>query len=224
MFAGTVQDYARGVIVGSARSWGKGIAQTYISLERSGVSLGELWCTDSRFYRADGTSCQEVGIRSDIVLPSFVDAAHGMKANEFHIPQGKPVAAVSLEIAGKKFDPCVTLNPAVFSAIDQLKQRSAKRRALSADFKDLDKEIKQQKILKRSSRPLEWKAFAEYYKQRKERDQQITKVLGFAPREMGTNKTLVDNLFLDEAIAVAVDMAELKAVPQKVEWLKIKCE
>jgi len=68
IFAGAIQDYERGVIVGD-RSFGKGTVQTMVPLEE-----GQLKVTESKFYRISGDSTQHRGVVPDITFPSMFDA------------------------------------------------------------------------------------------------------------------------------------------------------
>ncbi|MBA1147170.1 carboxy terminal-processing peptidase [Ectothiorhodospiraceae bacterium WFHF3C12] len=75
IFAGAIQDYGRGVIVGS-RTYGKGTVQRLVDLEQFNVSdgpAGRLKLTVAKFYRVTGGSTQHRGIEPDIELPSPVD-------------------------------------------------------------------------------------------------------------------------------------------------------
>lgn len=67
IFAGAIQDYGRGIIVGS-RSYGKGTVQIQLPLEQ-----GEIKLTESKFYRVSGESTQLLGVTPDIELPSIYD-------------------------------------------------------------------------------------------------------------------------------------------------------
>ena len=68
IFAGAIQDYQRGLIVGD-RSFGKGTVQTLIPLTE-----GQLKITESKFYRISGDSTQHRGVEPDVVFPSIYDA------------------------------------------------------------------------------------------------------------------------------------------------------
>ena len=67
IFAGAVQDYGRGLILGS-QSFGKGTVQSMAEL-----SSGHLKLTVSKFYRVSGGSTQHRGIIPDIALPNTYD-------------------------------------------------------------------------------------------------------------------------------------------------------
>jgi carboxyl-terminal processing protease len=68
IFAGAIQDYHRGLVVGS-QSFGKGTVQTLTPLK----SQGELKITESKFYRVSGESTQHRGVIPDILMPELID-------------------------------------------------------------------------------------------------------------------------------------------------------
>ncbi len=68
IFAGAIQDYKRGVIVGS-QSFGKGTVQTLTPLK----TQGELKITESKFYRVSGESTQHRGVIPDITMPELIN-------------------------------------------------------------------------------------------------------------------------------------------------------
>jgi len=67
IFAGAIQDYGRGVVLGD-RSFGKGTVQTLLDLPE-----GQLKVTESKFYRISGDSTQHRGVLPDIEFPSMFD-------------------------------------------------------------------------------------------------------------------------------------------------------
>ena len=67
IFAGAIQDYQRGIVVGS-QSFGKGTVQTLIPLPE-----GQLKLTESKFYRISGDSTQHRGVIPDVVFPDQYD-------------------------------------------------------------------------------------------------------------------------------------------------------
>ena len=67
IFAGAIQDYQRGVIIGQ-KTFGKGTVQKLDNL-----SSGQIKITESKFYRITGAGMQNKGIHPDITLPSTWD-------------------------------------------------------------------------------------------------------------------------------------------------------
>ncbi len=76
IFAGAIQDYGRGIIVGDQSTHGKGTVQQLFDLGdvllpiRGGQNMGALKLTIQQFYRPSGDSTQNRGVVSDIELPS----------------------------------------------------------------------------------------------------------------------------------------------------------
>ena len=74
ILAAAIQDYKRGVIIGSKQSYGKGTVQNIIDLNQfirnSNLGdLGALKTTTQKFYRINGGSTQLEGVSSDVVMP-----------------------------------------------------------------------------------------------------------------------------------------------------------
>ena len=69
IFAGAIQDYQRGIIVGTP-TFGKGTVQTIVPLPSS---HGQLKLTQAKFYRISGDSNQHKGIIPDIIYPQEFD-------------------------------------------------------------------------------------------------------------------------------------------------------
>lgn len=77
IFAGAIQDYGRGIIIGEP-TFGKGTVQTLIDLGRfvhnGGKELGRLRLTMAQFFRVDGASTQFRGVVPDIIYPTAADS------------------------------------------------------------------------------------------------------------------------------------------------------
>ncbi|HMH21288.1 MAG TPA: carboxy terminal-processing peptidase [Puia sp.] len=77
IFAAAIQDYKRGVIIGSTSTYGKGTVQRPFGLDKTlgftdpNGDLGTLKLTLQKFYRINGGSTQLRGVSSDIVLPDL---------------------------------------------------------------------------------------------------------------------------------------------------------
>jgi carboxyl-terminal processing protease len=79
IFAAAIQDYKRGIIIGSTSTFGKGTVQRNIPLSpesenpvfsnRKMEDLGALKLTLQKFYRINGGATQLKGVTPDIVLP-----------------------------------------------------------------------------------------------------------------------------------------------------------
>ena len=77
IFAGAIQDYSRGIVVGQ-QTFGKGTVQNLYHLDRysrfqSKKGFGQLTLTIGKFYRVSGQGTQNKGVIPDIKLPSFIN-------------------------------------------------------------------------------------------------------------------------------------------------------
>ncbi len=93
IFAGAMQDYGRGIIIGEP-TFGKGTVQTLIDLNRFIPSheddLGRLRLTVAEFFRISGGSTQLRGVVPDIRFPTVLDLDdHGERALDNPIPWAK---------------------------------------------------------------------------------------------------------------------------------------
>lgn len=90
IFAGAIQDYRRGIIIGEP-TFGKGTVQNIIDLNRfnpdSGEELGRLKTTIAQFFRISGGSNQYRGVIPDVVYPTASSAEeHGERAFDNALP------------------------------------------------------------------------------------------------------------------------------------------
>lgn len=124
IFAGAIQDYGRGLVVGS-QTFGKGTVQAVRSLNH-----GQLKITQSKFYRVSGGSTQHKGVIPDIEIPSRIDSSQiGEDALEHALPWDQIEAVPHT----RYFD---------FSRIiEQLRQRHDERFSSSPEFSLLQQEI-----------------------------------------------------------------------------------
>lgn len=72
IFAGAIQDYQRGIIIGG-QTFGKGTVQEIIPMDYGQVKL-----TRSKFYRISGASTQHRGVMPDILFPDRYSAIEEM--------------------------------------------------------------------------------------------------------------------------------------------------
>jgi len=88
IFAGAIQDYHRGLILGQT-TFGKGTVQSLMPLDRfsSKPTSGQLTVTIGKFYRVTGESTQHRGVQPDVALASAIDTKEiGESALESALP------------------------------------------------------------------------------------------------------------------------------------------
>ncbi len=89
ILAAAMQDYKRGIVIGSKQTFGKGTVQNVIPLNNMLRSnehgdLGAIKITTQKFYRINGGSTQLEGVKSDIVVPdrySYIDLGERDQSN-----------------------------------------------------------------------------------------------------------------------------------------------
>jgi carboxyl-terminal processing protease len=108
IFAGAIQDYKRGVVLGQ-RTFGKGTVQNLVPLDRWSQRPvnGQLTVTIGKFYRVTGESTQHRGVEPDVPLPSAIDMKEvGESALDSALPWDR-IAGVPFR-ADRREEPPVT--------------------------------------------------------------------------------------------------------------------
>ncbi|TWT48324.1 carboxy terminal-processing peptidase [Botrimarina hoheduenensis] len=88
IFAGAIQDYGRGIVIGDQSTHGKGTVQQLFDLSEAifrignGPNLGALKMTIQQFYRPGGDSTQNRGVLADVTIPSITDHLEGITEAE----------------------------------------------------------------------------------------------------------------------------------------------
>ncbi|MES2777481.1 MAG: carboxy terminal-processing peptidase [Bacteroidota bacterium] len=87
IFAAAIQDYKRGIIIGTP-SYGKGTVQRSVGIDKNigffvpSTELGSMHLTIQKFYRVNGGSTQMKGVTPDVILPDIYQfAKFGEKDN-----------------------------------------------------------------------------------------------------------------------------------------------
>ena len=131
IFAGAIQDYQRGVVVGE-QTFGKGTVQSVIDLSRyikvpEGEKVGQLKLTLQKFYRVTGSSTQHLGVSPDVNLPSAFDADEfGESSNASALPWD--------QIKGTKFNMTKDVSSQLLA---KLNDGYSQRLKSDADLKEL---------------------------------------------------------------------------------------
>lgn len=133
IFAGAIQDYGRGMIVGDDHTYGKATVQIVQEIQSlfSKSGNGAIKVTQSKFYRPGGSSNQMVGVKSDIVVPSLLSAYNiGETTLDYPLPPDYILPA-------KGFQPLQTLT----ELIQSVQARSEKRMQENPDFIKLNHKV-----------------------------------------------------------------------------------
>ena len=115
ILAAAMQDYKRGIVIGSKQTYGKGTVQTVMDLNRmvknnTKGDMGALKFTTQKFYRINGGSTQLEGVKSDVVVPdrySYINI--GEKDQDNPLAWDK-IDAADYEVWGNYFDYDTTIS------------------------------------------------------------------------------------------------------------------
>ena len=199
IFAGAIQDYRRGLVVGDYATHGKGTVQT---LQNVGQRLfriqkppqyGALKVTMQQFYRPNGDSTQNRGVLSDIELPSVTT----------HLDVGESDLDHSVafdQVDAAPFEKLALVDNAM---LDRLRKRSADRCKSSEDFQKVEKTI------------------AKYLEQKDRKSVSLKENIFMADREDAEEDALKEafeeddddqvidrDFYFDEVMAITLDYAQ----------------
>jgi carboxyl-terminal processing protease len=205
IFAGAIQDYHRGLVVGDKSTHGKGTVQSLLDLSRqffgripNAPQLGALKITMQQFYRPDGDSTQNRGVVSDLELPSLTSvAAMGESDLDYALNFDKVD-----EVPYRR-------SPNIDSQlIGQLAKLSAERRTQSTEFQGVQRNIaryEEQKNRKKVSlNEQKFLAEREEINADKEEEKELEELAK-------SNKPVFDpeNFYNREVLAITVDLLQL---------------
>jgi carboxyl-terminal processing protease len=138
IFAGAIQDYGRGLIVGDKTTHGKGTVQSLLDLGHrlipvgNAPKLGALKITMQQFYRPNGDSTQNRGVLADIELPSFTNVVEKLGESDLDyalkFDHVKPAQHQMADMVDKPL-------------IHRLADMSVERRKHSTGFQKLNRDI-----------------------------------------------------------------------------------
>jgi len=137
ILAAALQDYGRAVVVGGKSTFGKGTVQQPVEIKRymkwyeDTSRAGMIKPTIQKFYRVSGGSTQLEGVKSDIQIPSIIDA---MEIGESHSKH--PLAYDEIKKSSYKTDDVKNLH------IAKLLEMSKKRVSENPDFQYIMEESK----------------------------------------------------------------------------------
>lgn len=133
IFAAAIQDYDRGLVIGT-QTFGKGTVQQLISLDRfipsAQAKLGQVKLTTAKFYRIAGGTTQHKGVTPDILFP------------------GEPGDNETGESAERNALPWDQIQPTAFSRwnlvaqfLPQLRSRAQQRMAQNPEFRLMEEQL-----------------------------------------------------------------------------------
>ncbi|MCP9757412.1 tail-specific protease [Lacihabitans sp. CCS-44] len=218
IFAGAIQDYKRGLIVGE-RSYGKGTVQQLVDLDQflnsprqasrnkdnNGVStgvgfeakerFGQLKLTTEKFYRITGNSTQLKGVEPDLALPSPFNADEMGESSQ-------PTALPYDEVEDAGFVKTNNINEKIINKLDvKFQSRLKSDEALKELVIDLE-EYKSQKDKK------EYSLNYELRKKEKEETENNRKAVKKINKSSGKNDKEED-LYLTESEKILCDLIGL---------------
>ncbi len=215
IFAAAIQDYGRGIIIGT-QSYGKGTVQNSIDLDQmmgEGASkvigntnkFGQINLTIAKFYRINGSSTQHKGVSPDIAFPMvFAADKYGESA--------EPAALPWDEIKRSNYKTLANIAPIKRVLIE----KHDKRMKGNKDFEHLLADIKELKL-----RDAETSATLNEGVAKKERDEKEAESLGrdnekriargLAPIKKGDPKPKAEKAFdfmLEESCIIVGDFVQ----------------
>lgn len=205
IFAGVIKDYGRGLIVGDRTTHGKGTVQNVTPVGRQQLlsvfkpqELGALKLTIQQFYRVNGDSTQNLGVPSDVALPSLMD---NMDLGEQFLDNAMPFDHVN-EVKHRRLS---SVTPDMIPVIRDL---SRKRIASNPDFQKTEKDI--EKYLARKQRKTVSLNEEELRKERVEEEQK-TRDKADSSDDMTEGPVFPDNSYNNEVLSITLDyLAQLQ--------------
>jgi carboxyl-terminal processing protease len=203
IFAGAIQDYHRGVIIGES-TYGKGTVQTVVDLKRyindPKSQVGELKITFQKFYRVTGSSTQHKGVDPDIKLPTALDPEQFGESSS-------PSALAWDEISGTLYQKTPMINDKTILNLNKLYQDRLKTdkhlQHFAAEIDETRKSYRETTISLNEN--MRKKEIAEAERKRAESDKLNTTIIG---KESGTPADLLEmeDEYLREGLFVLGDL------------------
>jgi carboxyl-terminal processing protease len=198
IFAGVIHDYGRGLIVGDRTTHGKGTVQSVMSVGKPLLSiikpqdLGALKLTIQQFYRVNGESTQNLGVSSDVVLPSLLD---NMDLGESFLDNAMPFDQIPVI----KYPKMGRVNPEMVAS---LRSASQKRVAADSEFQKVERDI--EKYLARKLRKSVSLNEEELRKERVDEEQK-TRDKADSSDDMTEGPIFPVNSYNNELLSITVD-------------------
>ena len=201
IFAGAIQDYRRGIVVGDPATHGKGTVQTLMDLGQqlfrtNRANYGALKVTLQQFYLPDGQSTQRKGVAADIILPSITA--------KMDIAEGDLKYALDHDAVNAAKHELYSMVPA--DLLGNLRKRSEERVSKDTEFADLLRRISSYVGQKEQNTiSLEENAFMA---RRKELNSQKEEEEEHLEAQVGNEEIYKDNFYNREVFNIVHDYIE----------------
>lgn len=231
ILAAAIQDYKRGVVIGSKQSYGKGTVQNIYGLNdflrNSSVgNLGALKTTTQKFYRINGGSTQLKGVSSDVSMPDrFSHIEIGERDLKNAMPWDKidPAKYEPWKIAN--YDAVIANSKnrmaknAQFQLIDENAKWISKRRDEYVYSLQLDKFKKEQETLDAQAK--KYKPISDYknklqFKSLPYEMAMMEKDSLFKEKRVRWHESLSKDIYVEEALNILSDMQTDNVVKTKL--------
>lgn len=221
IFAAAIQDYKRGIIVGSTSTYGKGTVQRTIALSPESESavfnrktddLGTVKLTLQKFYRVNGGATQLRGVVPDVVVPGRMELAKSREKDNATSLSWDEIAKVDY----KPWTSTYSTDLVAFAANEQAKTNTTFKK-MRAKIDSIDKESDRAYSLNLSKYQVSQKQLKVRYKQLEELlklsnqlvvtnieadDARFTEDKEKAEKNKRFLNTLKDDIYVDEAVKV----------------------
>ncbi|WNJ95205.1 carboxy terminal-processing peptidase [Vibrio ruber] len=212
IFAAAMQDYDRAVILGE-NSYGKGTVQQHYSLnsiyDLFSEPLGYIQYTIQKFYRINGGSTQDKGVAPDIAFPTAVDPSEtGESVEDNALPWDSISRADYSQVHHYQ------------KLIQALQKRHEKRIAKDMEFQFIEQDIAKYKQEKEGEN---WLSLNEAVRRQEMETEDALKLKRINLRQKQAGKKpyakledvpkdyVAPDAYLDEAVAITVDMVKIGA-------------
>ncbi len=219
ILAGAVQDYGRGVVIGSPQSFGKGTVQTFVDLNRflnSNDDFGSLKLTIQKFYRVTGESTQRKGIESDIKMKDFFTYSEiGERYDDYALPWDKipavayqPLNLLQMSTLKKSVESRLANNKnyQLVQESAQWKEKLDKEESISLNQNKFSQLMKERKAQIEKFRALEKYNNGLKFTLNPDEVEREKKDEAFAKKTQNWTKSLQRDLYLQEAVTIASQM------------------
>ncbi|MEQ8685749.1 MAG: carboxy terminal-processing peptidase [Imperialibacter sp.] len=208
IFAGAIQDYKRGIVIGE-NSFGKGTVQQLVDLDQflpqETAKLGQVKLTLSKYYRVNGSSTQHLGVKPDIEFPSAYDADSFGESSQ-------PSALPWDQIRSSSFTP---VNKIDSKLIEQLTRIYSLDLQNNAEFKELQYDIEEaKKASSKNEISLNYtirKAEIDDVRAARESIRDLsTQINDSEVKEAGTDRKEPKDVYLDESLKLLANLIKIR--------------